>query len=397
MNIIDRNCCIFYYSLICWLISSTGLIWESSSLSSDYFKYETINQLFITRPTVITPPALDMCSQLANYWVENRNQTVNDFLRQSSPVNQVMWAVDHRVPPTFEYKFHFQAPINPMNVIKIEKYLKNKFGCYSFQLQPNYSTEFNYHHLTNDFNKPIIYTIHILPQSSFGQLTSFWYPFMHPSTARGFYQQEDNFIEVYWPRIVWINKTVPLPPVNRILEFSYKLFTSNLLPPPFDTNCKNYTFHQQSSTINNFDSQAHCIESCYNDTVYRVFGLVSTTIPAYEATNHIRFRWWSPEYRLYEEECINKCPQSDCLKEDFIPIILATGKSFIPQIKLYATNAPIIQQESVPKLRLLEYIIYILSCVSFWLGLSPLEFLLKAKPGFRNGRGKTISGNNRGH
>ena len=389
MSITDKKrICVLFYSFVCWMISSSGLSYQVTSLSIKFFKYETISQLFIARPQLITPPALDMCSQLRNYWVEKLNQTIKDFLDQTSPPDTVMVAVDYRKPPNYDYRFHFDSKIDPREVIEVRKYLKNKFVCYSFQLKPQYAIKLDYHRITNDFSEPILWTIHINPRNFVGYKTAFWYIFMHSSTELANYQEGNNFIEVYWPTISKINKTV-LIPVNRIIALSYKLYQSELLPPPFNTKCYNYKSNQSK-----FDSQAHCFETCYNETIYSVFNLVSSTIPTFEPTHHKRFLLWKPEYRLHEKNCSIKCPRTDCIKNDFIPTIVSLGKSFRPQFKLYATNTPTIRQRTVSKIDLTEYIIFVLSCINFWLGLSPLEFLLKVKSFKKNNKTNCVNGNN---
>ena len=368
---------ILLYSIICWMISICGLMYQVGNLSADFFKYTTISQLLISRPQFLsTLPALDMCVQMDRYWVEELNRTVADFLKLSSPVEEVMSSVDYRKPPYFEYTSHVQSPIDPMRVIKIEKFIKNKFGCYSFKLQPEFSTDFDYQRMVKDSAAPSrLWTIFVNPKSTAGTNRAFWYIFMHPARARAFYQQGNNFIEVFWapPVVTTDDHGHPnaLNPVNRIIALTYKQYQSVLLPPPYNTNCFNY-----SLIVSKFDSQAHCYETCYNETIFNTFNLVSTTIPTFEYTHHKRFLIWKPEYWWYVKGCLDKCPLTDCIKDDFIPVILSLGKAFIPEFRLYETNTPVIRQSAVAKLDLTEYITFLLSSVSFWLSISPLDLLL---------------------
>lgn len=359
------------------MISTSGLMYQVGNLSVDFFKYTTISQLLISRPQFLsTLPALDMCVQMDKYWVEKLNRTVADFLKLSSPVEEVMSSVDYRKPPYFEYTSHVQSPIDPMRVIKIEKFIKNKFSCYSFKLQPEFSTDFDYQRMVKDSAAPSrLWTIFVNPKSTAGKNIAFWYIFMHPAQARAFDQQGNNFIEVYWaPLVVTTDDhghSKELDPVNRIIALTYKQYQSVLLPPPYNTNCFNYSLIRSK-----FDSQAHCYETCYNETIFNTFNLVSTTIPTFEYTHHKRFLIWKPEYWWYVKGCLDKCPLTDCIKDDFIPVILSLGKAFIPEFRLYATNTPVIRQSAMAKLNLTEYITFLLSCVSFWLSVSPLDLLL---------------------
>lgn len=359
------------------MISTCGLMYQVINLSEDFFKYTTISQLLMSRPQFLsTLPALDMCVQMDKYWVEELNRTVADFLELSSPVEEIMSSVDYRKPPYFEYTSHVQSPIDPMRVIKIEKFIKNKFGCYSFKLQPEFSTDFDYQRMVKDSAAPSrFWTIFVNPKSTAGRSEAFWYIFMHPAQARAFDQQGNNFIEVYWaPLAVTTDehgRRKTLEPVNRIIALTYKQYQSVLLPPPYNTNCFNYSLIESK-----FDSQAHCYETCYNETIFNTFNLVSTTIPTFEYTHHKRFLIWKPEYWCYMKGCLDKCPLTDCIKDDFIPVILSLGKAFVPEFRLYATNTPVIRQSAMAKLTLTEYITFILSCVSFWLSVSPLDLLL---------------------
>lgn len=262
-----------------------------------------------------------------------------------------------------------------MDIIKIEKFLKNKFSCYSFKLQQDYMADFDYRHLVTDYSLPLIWSIWISRWSTAGQLNnSFWYVFMHPSD-QSFYQAKNNFYEVYRPDMKKMGDlSEKVMSINRLISLTYQLYQTYLLPPPYNTECYNYT-----APGSKWKSQAHCFETCFNETVYNVFGLDSSSIPTFEPSDHRRFRAWLPEYRQYEDGCRKKCPMKDCQYNDFIPAILSAGDSFWPEFRLHATNHPVVRQTAVAKMDLTEYVTFVLSCVSFWLGFSPLDLLLQAK------------------
>lgn len=372
-----KKMCILFYSFICWMISSSGLAWQVASLSIDFFKYETFSQLFINRPETIRPPALDMCSSLQSY--SNPNYTIADFLTQQSPADEVISHINYRNPPNYTYDYHNypagKIEMDPMGVIKIQKFLKNKFTCYSFKLQPGFMTDFDYRQLVTDFPRPLIYVLFINPWSTAGRLKgSFWYIFMHP-WEESFYQAENNFYELYWPDMSQMTQlSSDIGGINRLVALTYQLYQTYLLPPPYVTDCYNY-----SSIESTFESQAQCYETCYNKTIFDKFGLVSSSIPTFEPSNQHRFTEWKPEYRKYEEECRKRCRMKDCRYNDFIPSILSTGDSNYPEFRLHATNHPVVRQTAVAKINMTEYVTFVLSCVSFWFGFSPLDFLLQGK------------------
>lgn len=373
------------YSITCWLISSSGLAWEVTSLSIDFFKYETFSQLFITRPQKIRPPAVVMCSLLADFWNGSTNLTIADLLSQQSPVEAVMSHVNYRLPPNYTYEYHDypkgKQQVNPMDIIKIGKFLKNKFTCYSFKLQEKYMTDFDYRLLVTDFPRPLIWVVFLNRKSTAARMAvGFWYIFMHPWEQSGFYQAGNNFHEIYWPdmRKRSLRKILP---INRLIALTYQLYQTYLLTPPYETDCFNY-----STSGSRWESQAHCFETCFNETAFKRFGLVSPSIPTSEPSNHTRFRSWLPEYRKYEERCRIKCPMKDCRYNDFIPVILSAGDSFNPEFRLHATNHPLIRQTALAKMDLTEYVTFVLSCISFWFGFSPLGFLLRVRTVGRNGK-----------
>lgn len=359
------------------MISGSGLAWQVTSLSIDFFKYETFSQLFINRPETIRPPALDMCSSLQSY--SNPNYTIADFLTQQDPVDKIVNHINYRNPPNYTYNY-FDYPegkieTNPMEVIEIQKFLKNKFTCYSFKLRPEFMTDFDYRQLVTDFPRPLIYVLFIDQWSSVGRLKdSFWYIFMHP-WEKSFYQAENNFYELFWPDMLGLKQlNRDITAINRLVALTYQLYQTYLLPPPYVTDCFNY-----SSIESVFESQAQCYETCYNETIFGTFGLVSPSIPTFEPSNQYRSMEWKPEYRKYEEECRKRCPMKDCRYNDFIPSILSVGDNDGPQFRLYATNHPVIRQTAVAKMNMTEYVTFVLSCISFWFGFSPLDFFLRGK------------------
>lgn len=78
------------------------------------------------------------------------------------------------------------------------------------------------------------------------------------------------------------------------------------------------------------------------------------------------------------KSCSAKCPFLDCVQEQYIPRRLSSGNWTTPTVTLMMSSEPRITTQFKPQINPVDYITYVLSCVSFWLAWSPLDFLLNS-------------------
>lgn len=186
-----------------------------------------------------------------------------------------------------------------------------------------------------------------------------------------------------------------------VAGLSYTTSISIKLPPPHDTNCLDY--HDQLSSHNCYDECLKKQTSPFKvvpgmTVIDRKTYLNSTmdiiqsnliqgtdklvdnsTLPAELLTSYqvIRSQW-----KGMKDFCHGQCNRPDCVSERITPImsfIASAGPEKDKNTKmgrirfvLRTSDQPILQVLSVPKQQFLDYVVYMSSCLSFWLGFCPL-------------------------
>lgn len=172
------------------------------------------------------------------------------------------------------------------------------------------------------------------------------------------------------------------------LSFSYT--RSTLLGPPYSTECFNYK-------AVGLESQAHCYENCVLSTsdsnniwstmIFTRNDLDSKPIAAMvsnydcqkEIVEHDQFNDTCD--LMIRKECRRICGHKDCIKEIFEVkiegVMYIVDDEPIIQIKVISPNSLSSIITYIPQISAVDYITYVLSCLSFWLGVSPLQLLLQ--------------------
>src|SRR5437879_2511043 len=87
-----------------------------------------------------------------------------------------------------------------------------------------------------------------------------------------------------------------------------------------------------------------------------------------------------PQYKSHWKMCNGFCRRPDCRQESLVPKILLTtsiknSSSNLLDIQVYPSDDQIITVTSTPKYRVLDFLVYVSSCFSFWFAWCPLQFL----------------------
>ena len=150
------------------------------------------------------------------------------------------------------------------------------------------------------------------------------------------------------------------------------------LPKPFPANCIDYTkfgFHDRS----------HCIDDCLANATFQTFGKVSLFTPVTKPSDHLPFYLrdlWSNEtdqqFRKIRQDCQFKhCKNPDC--NQTITVTDQTPDSTRDherQFVVWHCPSPKLSFKvtSSPEFSELSFMLYVMSIISTWLGLSVLSF-----------------------
>lgn len=170
-----------------------------------------------------------------------------------------------------------------------------------------------------------------------------------------------------------------------VISFRYDHHQINGLEYPYDTDCFDY------STIG-FKSKTHCIVLCcefnyrtnMNKSSQFIVSKTPYDIPIRNVVAGGNMSCSSLDGNRecgskIRANCQNACYRDDCIKHFFMPkqsyttYSSSNGKNL--QILLRAPNQLTTSITYKPRISLIDFITYLLSCISFWLGWSPLGFL----------------------
>lgn len=213
---------------------------------------------------------------------------------------------------------------------------------------------------------------------------------VHTNDSKLFAFMKPMDVEIYDEEMYPIELTLSETRGTRyILSYSYT--KSTLIKAPYDTNCFNY------KTVG-LDSQAHCFENCLllvsirNNMRHRTSITrtrndqqpIKSTSMNYKCEGNDT-KSIEQETKCYFElrkECNSFCRKRDCIKEFFdtkldgVEYLLHDGFRRAIQLLVTPLNSLSVIITHIPRISPVDYITYTLSCLSFWLGLSPLSFML---------------------
>lgn len=214
---------------------------------------------------------------------------------------------------------------------------------------------------------------------------------LHDNHSRMWVHMTPRNVDVYIEELYFIQLLLGNNITSAFFFLSYVYTQITLMKPPYDTNCLNY------KTVG-LDSHAHCFDNCvfYAESQNNVkssinfirtnseYQPVRTMISDYNCSRHKLIKLSNDQCdRRIRNECTAICKRKDCFKEIFevnIEDTLYFEQTNGPLRTEIHVNAPnslstiIVYMEQTS---LIDYITYILSCLSFWLGLCPLRCLLQ--------------------
>ncbi|KAI1290389.1 hypothetical protein HDE_09016 [Halotydeus destructor] len=153
-------------------------------------------------------------------------------------------------------------------------------------------------------------------------------------------------------------------------HISYRKTTSRLLKAPYTTQCLDYMLPQAESV-------GHCLEKCFTAKVVARYNRYPRVFSVFAED---RWKDYKPltaksENKSQLEEmvryCSKACGHEACYTEHFEPIQVGTLEFDLLAFALYLPGQPALLVTALPQTELIDYIILILSCVSFWFGFSP--------------------------
>ena len=359
-----------YWYLFAWFTAFVGCVFQVYYISFQYFVYDVVSEVSIGRSSPMVPPQVIVCvyqhfayRNISEYRSSN---TIRAILDSTYDPKELM--VKYTIHKNESYQSDwFESPTINSSYLIVDKFIKRYKICYSIRL--NSGLQYREALLTNGIGWPHFYSVQ-LNATKFGSCDLVML-YMHPAD-RHFYGLSNAFTENYR---ALTNHSLGIGDKNHVV-ISYSRGMRVMKGPPYRTMCLNY------SDIG-YESRGHCFEDCLYRLAIKEIGKVPFSIMVNQPVDlpMMSFRddgndTISKKLFQLEQRCSRNCTRKDCIKMEFVPKVMSSMKSDNLTIELYAPNEPGIVSIYKPKISLIDYITYVLSCIGFWFAFSPLVFLL---------------------
>ena len=167
-----------------------------------------------------------------------------------------------------------------------------------------------------------------------------------------------------------------------LMSFSYQKLENNRLPPPYETQCRNYGAFLHYNSL-------YCVSYCVNQNVVKELEMVSFTqglnfnkvnrTEVYSRSNILRIsqmttnRTINAIFKSITNHCNQRCRQPSCHSKTFMTKLSEQGNPESPgyfDVSLRVATSPDIHIVYKPDFEFDYFLIYIMSCFGTWLGLS---------------------------
>lgn len=154
------------------------------------------------------------------------------------------------------------------------------------------------------------------------------------------------------------------------VTFTYMTFAIRRLPSPYTTHCFDYT------TLG-YSSRKHCLDTCLTKkSVNMSLPLPSVVKISYSSYQNSLFAIGDVDSSI-ETLCNKHCSKRDCEEQYLALKLISRSLNYFVMLEWYVTDAPFFITIYSPIFTLVEFVILILSCFSFWIAFCPLTIMLE--------------------
>lgn len=370
-----------FLTVVIKLLAAIGFTIQLQAVTSTYFKYETKVEAKISRGKVVPAPSVSLCwnfFDLINleevekksgktlkppFSNEEKDEvvsiaTVKNIFEWTPPDMDIIESCFIRNGNSFSSKVLIGKDCD--HEFRVEKFYHREFVCYHFQLT-NFTTYSLYQTLYTS-NKPGTFFEIDLKKDVFSK-GSFYSPTVHsPGTSALF----DISLSYYFRRSV--DDSTGEHEVEKIHN-SFFTITIMRLPPPYDTNCL-------PSTSTNTDKILSCLDEHSMEKLGKLSGSQIVRKPEEKfILNPQELEKYGEELDSFLKVCKNSISQLAC-KRYHTSTETQVSESDKLTLSVEWPKSPDFTTISYPKMGFLELVIYQMSSVGIWFGISFLSVSL---------------------
>lgn len=371
-----KNVSTLIYALLC----CSGCSYQIYKLSVLYFEYQTITEVFIEMPITFEPPSLSLCIRYTGIIDYPRVQSDKPHLKYDS--NLPIWELQSRLTindifnytPSVDFLISYcniRSPIdNRMSnytsecnkIFKIEKYYSQEYVCYRFNHKFSDGETYQYSDvgwaITNSND---VYRI-VLNSTTMPHIVALK-PYLHEN------YETVNEVHLFgqWDWATRGNDSGSLSFNSYTLTATR--VTTTRLEYPFEANCFNY-----------YDTVAMCKQKCvinatltkYNKIPYSVLVKTPYSVKHISPVD-IQNQTFYDDLRTIEQFCNLKCSQPDCYESVYFTQIVSNNW-YVTEIYVDIPREPFVWITFRAALKIAEFVLYVLSCLGTWFGISVMSF-----------------------
>lgn len=358
-------------------------------ISRLYFAYEVTSSVFMRLPEEIEAPGLTTCyrffeimdfdrmnretgSKLKHsiddkrFWDYEKILTLGQILKYTPPVEKAIDRCRYRRPQSFTIEE--KVGQDCYQLFSVRKFFVLQYVCYQYEYVGVKDQLYAYEHLTSSPVAPgFMYKIYPGPLFHKYRLAKFMVtePGLYPYQTVKFTPEVDRGTD----------KGSPLHR-NRL---AYHELKQDRLPPPFVTECFNY-----SRLTTTTETQVDCHQECVMEKTLKEMNLVAfssiATPERKDQQDKLLMGWYDTQDERkvsqligYYNECNSQCPHKDC-REVLVFTQHSSEENYRLSFIIMAPNEPWTYVAFKPAIDFAEYMSFSLGCIGTWFGLSALSF-----------------------
>lgn len=379
--------------LLSLLACTAGVLWQLQAICVDYFAYAVVSEVSLVKVYNIQPPALSLClpyvevldtSLLRRLLRQSPQATQSDWrlrayhqIQENVPVSQLFSATPDLsrfltsawVRRNNSYSVHTAA-----DSVSVRKFLRDDLVCYRVAdpaLERDPAFYHKSHHVT--FGKRSGGLMGLRLNKSRLRNVTRAVLFLHPI---------DNFPRGDRDYALFLSTDAESPAVfdesHTFWTISWSRTLQVALEPPFTTACRN-------NQVLGFENKEHCQHECVQQRTLAALGKGIFTTSITDSRDN--FTVLSSESLLRNRslellvdrligECNDSCWGHNCHRVNYLPLLtsaLRDDQSVVFQV--FDQNALETRVTFQEKLPFVAFLVYLLSVVGFWFGVSCLDLL----------------------
>lgn len=386
---------VLFFRFLIYPLIIVGFVYQVSLVTSEYFRYVTITHVAVKDSlTENIPPRIHLCKFPRTNSGYGNTTLSYLFSSRDSPMSDSMNIIEVGL---LDKDLGERGNVKNGSLFEVRRFLNRELYCISFRPAKRmvYKPEVY-------FATPLTAVAMMVFNSTFLQ---------RPKTCNdedtgkclvslGMASYDSDLQKpMKTPLVTWVNASG-----TGMLDWSvtYSLTTTTLVPAPYDTNCFKYSEIGHSS-------QHACLADCIAEGTKK-WGFIPqgnyvivrelyqdsnvTLLPYFLdegdkpmtpeqlnsvfGTGMINFKPLYLEFRNIRLRCHKICSHPDCHTETVTPQEIqithfSPGHKLIKySLTLHPPKEPAVVVISTPKVGLMDFLIYICSCLSFWYGFCPL-------------------------